>query len=191
MPTFTPLDAAHQTTLQTSAAANAMIAAVEAAGIVIEFNSVVGYQATDAAAAQTIISTVSMWLPQAQQLKLAALLLVAASKISAGLHVTIQAVRKLYQIDASSRQDIFARAALASASIAGNATWPAGFVWIAADNTTQAMAATDFLTFAQAVGDYINGVVINTRTLKNQILATTTALQLASIDITAGWPADG
>jgi len=47
-----------------------MIAAIEAVGVVIENNSISGWQATDAPGAQMIIDSIATWLPFHKKAKL-------------------------------------------------------------------------------------------------------------------------
>src|ERR1700686_3705050 len=79
-----PLDAAHKISLATSLWGSAMIAAIEAAGIVIENNSIGGWQATDAVGAQAIIDAPAAWLPFAKGMVTGRLKQACAEKLDAG-----------------------------------------------------------------------------------------------------------
>ena len=98
----------------------------------------------------------------------------------------------MYQIDPDSQANITAMGALASASVAGvpgAAAWPAGFYWIAADNSHEAMTAAQMFAFAQAVAGHVSALILFGRGLKDQIDAATTAAAVDAIDVTTGWPA--
>lgn len=113
--------------------------------------------------------------------------------VAAGRVITVQSVQsvqKTYQIDDASRSDITGAGALALASIALNGTWPAGFYWIAADNSHQPMAAADCVAFAQSVGAYYTGLVVTCRALKDASAALTTVAQCDAFDVTQGWPSN-
>lgn len=70
---FTPLSAAHQQAISSSPYGSAIVAAIEAAGIVIENNNIGGWQATDPVGAQAIVDSVAAWLPFHKKAKLEAL----------------------------------------------------------------------------------------------------------------------
>jgi hypothetical protein len=67
-------------------------------------------------------------------------------------------------------------------------SWPAGFVWIASDNSrTPFAAAAAFLAFAQAAAaNRVTALVLNARTLKDAVSAATTPAALAAIDPSKG-----
>jgi hypothetical protein len=100
---------------------------------------------------------------------------------------------KSFQIDPASQANMTAMAAMAQASIADAAAapWPAGFVWIAADNSQVAMTAAQCLAFAFAAGSYVSACVLCLRGLKDRILAAASLAALGAIDVTAGWPTNG
>jgi hypothetical protein len=67
-------------------------------------------------------------------------------------------------------------------------SWPAGFVWIASDNSrTPFAAAADFLAIAQAAALRVTALVLNARTLKDAVAAATTPAALAAVDPSKGW----
>lgn len=95
----------------------------------------------------------------------------------------------LYQIDDLSQGRISAlavKAALVIAGVAG-ATWPAGFRFIAADNTGAAFDAAGFVAFADAASNVVIARRLRARALKNSIVTAADAQALAAIDITTGW----
>jgi hypothetical protein len=94
-----------------------------------------------------------------------------------------------YQIDPLSRQNIAAWGSIAlgvAANVPG-LTWPPGFVWVAADNTSIPYTAADFLVFAQAAANRVTALVLNARGLKDAVTAATTAQALAAVDPSKGW----
>lgn len=98
---------------------------------------------------------------------------------------------KTYQIDLASQAKIAGAGAMALGVIAGAVgtdSWPAGFYWIAEDNTHTAMTAAQCYAFAQAVGQYVSLLVYSARAIKDNILAQTTVAAVDGIDITQGWP---
>jgi hypothetical protein len=99
----------------------------------------------------------------------------------------------LYQIDQDSLFNINAMGGLALGSITNAPTspWPAGFVWIAADNSKIPMDAPTCYAFSRAVGGYVSALVLRLRALKDAITVATTQAALDAIDVTASWPAAG
>jgi hypothetical protein len=126
-------------------------------------------------------------LPESQAAKTAAAVAQYRARIAAGFTSS----GTLYQIGPASQTQIAAMGALALGSITdpANSPWPAGFTWIAADNSQVAMDAPTLYAFARAVAAYVSGCILNLRSLKNAIAATTTQDQLTAIDVTAGYPA--
>ena len=179
---MTPLDQAHQTALNTAAHAEYIVAAIEAAGITIECNNLVGWQSSNAPAAQAIIDNPDAPLPFAQAGVVAAVGAQAASVIAAGFPYE----GAIYQIDSASRQNIAAMGSLAN--VAG-VSWPPGFGWITAANTVTPMSAAQMVAFAAASAVYYSGIAMNARALKDAALAATTSAQLASVSVAGGWPA--
>ena len=121
--------------------------------------------------------------------KLAALATHYASVIAAGRAYN----GTTFQIDAASQAGISAMGALAASLLAntpGAAAWPAGFYWIAADNSHVAMDAAGMYAFAQNVAAYVSALVLTNAALKGQIAAATTQAALDAIDVTSGWPAN-
>jgi hypothetical protein len=100
---------------------------------------------------------------------------------------------KSFQIDPAAQANMTAMAAMAQASIADptGALWPAGFVWIAADNSQVAMTASQLLAFTYAAGIYVSACILYLRSLKDQILAASTPAAIQAIALTAGWPVNG
>ncbi len=98
---------------------------------------------------------------------------------------------KLYQIDSASQSNITAMGALALGSIAdpANSPWPAGFYWIAADNSHVPMDAPATYAFSRAVASYVSAAILNCRAVKDAIAAAATQAVLDAIDVTAGYPA--
>ncbi len=100
---------------------------------------------------------------------------------------------KSYQIDPASQANMAAVGAMALGSV-GNPTsapWPAGFVWIAADNSQVTMTAQQAYAFTYAAGLYVSAAILNLRALKNQILAAASVAAVEAVDLTQGWPANG
>jgi hypothetical protein len=97
----------------------------------------------------------------------------------------------LYQIDAASQASIAAMGIMALGSIAGPAgsPWPAGFDWIAADNSHVPLDAAAMYAFGRAVADYVSACVLRLRALKDAIAAAADRAALDAIDVTAGYPA--
>ena len=97
---------------------------------------------------------------------------------------------KLFQIDADSQTRIAAMGALALGGITDPAgsPWPAGFYWVAADNSHVPMDARGTYAFARAVALYVSGCVLHLRTLKDTIAGTADQAALDTIDVTAGYP---
>jgi hypothetical protein len=90
-----------------------------------------------------------------------------------------------YQIDTLSQQNIAAWGSIALGIMANvpGLTWPAGFIWIAADNGQVPYATpAAFLAFAQAAANYVTTLVLNARALKDAVAVATTAQALAAID---------
>ena len=96
-----------------------------------------------------------------------------------------------YQIDQDSLFNINSMGGLALGSITDAATspWPAGFVWIAADNTKVPMDAPTCYAFSRAVGGYVSGLILHLRGIKDAITGAANQTALDAIDVTAGWPA--
>lgn len=94
-----------------------------------------------------------------------------------------------YQLDDASLTRITALATRAGLAVLGvpGVTWPADFVFIAADNSQVAFTAAQFLAFATAAADKVIALRMTFRALKDQILAAEDAADLEAIDITAGW----
>lgn len=113
------------------------------------------------------------------------------SLISAGRAVTVEGTQKIYQIDDYSRGNMDAAGTLAAQVLAntpGANPWPTGFYWIASDNSTQAMTASDCFAFVQNVAAYYTALVLTNRLIKNAIAACASPGACDLIDVTAGWP---
>src|SRR5664279_781083 len=151
------LDTTHQASLLANPHISDIIAAITAAGIGFEDNNLYGFQSTDVTAAQTIIDTEALWLPTAQTAKIQVIADVYVARIEAGRLVTVAGVQKSYQIDPASTANMTSVASMAQG---GAAAWPAGFAWIAADNTQQPMTISDFLAFALNVGTYVSSLIL-------------------------------
>lgn len=97
---------------------------------------------------------------------------------------------KVYQLDEPSQARITSMATRAVAVIQGigGATWPSGFAWIAADNSTAAMTAAQMFAFAQAAADRVVALRVAFRTKKDEIDALGTVAAVTAYDINAGWP---
>lgn len=195
---WSALDATHQQTLASSPNASDMLAAIAAAGIGIEQNSVLGFAVNvtaaapnNVAAAQAIIDTESDWLPQTQARLKAQLAVIVADIIAAGRYVTVAGTQKLYQIDPASLAKVAGAGSLAMSCISPfTGTWSQGFEWIAADNSYQPMSATDCIAFAQNIGAYDTAITMNNRALKNAIEAATSASTLNALNLNSGWPSN-
>ncbi|HVJ54881.1 MAG TPA: DUF4376 domain-containing protein [Aliidongia sp.] len=100
---------------------------------------------------------------------------------------------KSFQIDPASQANMAAAGAMALGSITNPASnpWPAAFDWIAVDNSRVPMTAPQTYAFTYAAGGYVSACILYHRSLKDQILAATSAAAAQAIDVTAGWPANG
>jgi hypothetical protein len=100
---------------------------------------------------------------------------------------------KNYQIDAASQANIAAKATQALGvlnNVPGAQPWPTGFYWIATDNTHTPLDAAGMYAFAQDVGNYVAGLILNRRALKDAANAASAAAALAAIDPNSGYPAN-
>jgi hypothetical protein len=97
----------------------------------------------------------------------------------------------LYQIDPDSQSRIAALGVMAMGSITdpANSPWPAGFYWIAADNSHVPMDAPTMYAFARAVGGYVSACLLRLRAIKDAIATAADPAALDAIDVTAGYPA--
>ncbi len=96
----------------------------------------------------------------------------------------------VYQVDAGSQASIAAMGIMALGSITDPAgsPWPAGFYWIAADNSHVAMDAPTMYAFGRAVAGYVSACVLRLRAIKDAIAAAADQAALDAIDVTAGYP---
>lgn len=94
---------------------------------------------------------------------------------------------KTWQIDEASQARIAAMASAAVAVLSGvpGASWPAGFAFIAADNSAAAMTAQQMFDLSSAARDRVIALRVAFRALKDAILA---ADAPEAIDVAAGWP---
>ncbi|HWK45138.1 MAG TPA: DUF4376 domain-containing protein [Stellaceae bacterium] len=88
----------------------------------------------------------------------------------------------LFQIDAASQARIAAVATMATGA------WPAGFAWIATDNTRVPMTAVQFTRFADAVAAYASACALRFRVIKDAIASIADEAGAQAIDVTAGYP---
>ena len=112
-----------------------------------------------------------------------------ASIIAAGLAVTVQGVSRVYQIDDASQIKLAGAGMTAIAAFTAGGSWPAGFYWIAADNSTQPMTADDCLAFAKTISAYVTAVIYAYRAAKDVIAAIDNINDCDTFDVTTGWPA--
>lgn len=149
-----------------------------------------GWQVSDAVAVQAIIDSYEgspAQLAFLKDRKRDALAQVFGGKIEAG-RVYGGAT---FQIDQGSTANIAAmaiRAGLALANAPGTEPWPAGFYWIAADNSHVPMDAAAMYAFAQDVGGYMSLLIMTNRAFKDAIENAADVAALDAIDVTAGWP---
>jgi hypothetical protein len=96
----------------------------------------------------------------------------------------------LFQIDSPAQAQIAAMGVMALGSITDPAgsPWPAGFYWIAADNSHVAMDAAQMYAFGRAAGAYVSTCVLRLRAIKDAIAAAADQAALDAIDVTAGYP---
>jgi hypothetical protein len=129
---------------------------------------------------------VALALNKSKQAKIAA----AGQEYGKRLAAGVSHGGKVYQIDDASQQRIGAMASRALAVISGvnGATWPDGFVFIAADNSTVEMTAAQMYALAEAASDRVIALRVAFRTIKDSIVAASDAAALDAIDITANWP---
>lgn len=113
-----------------------------------------------------------------------------AARYEAGCVVTVAGQAKPYQIDPDS-QRLISGAALDAFVSKSEGGWPAGFYWIAADNTNQPMTADDCIAFGRAIKTYVAELVYANRALKNAIAALITIPDCDAFDVTQGWPGNG
>jgi len=99
----------------------------------------------------------------------------------------------LFQIDSAAQANIAAMGVLALGSIADPAgsPWPAGFYWIAADNSHVPMDAAALYAFGRAAAAYVSACVLRLRAIKDAIAAAADQAALDAIDVTAGYPPAG
>jgi hypothetical protein len=122
-----------------------------------------------------------------QAAKLAAAQAVFDALIAAGF--TYGGVRS--QIDSDSQVQLAAMSLMALGSITdpANSPWPAGFYWVAADNSHVSMDAPTTYAFGRAVAGYVSACILRLRAIKNMIATAADQPTLDAIDVTAGYPA--
>lgn len=92
------------------------------------------------------------------------------------------------QIDDQSQSDLNSWASKALRAIVSSTSFTLPY-WIMADNSHRTFTdANEFLSFADSVGDYKTTVILNRRSLKDQIEAASDETSLNNIDINTGWP---
>lgn len=128
-------------------------------------------------------------LPDPNDMKRAAVDLLAAQKLEAGcpvaggLHIAI---------DGDTRADLGAMATTAALAQSGVTAWPESYSrgWITKENVRiQLPLPQDGIALAAAVGDYYAQLRQHARDLKDAIIAANNETALDAIDINAGWPA--
>jgi hypothetical protein len=126
-------------------------------------------------------------LADQQRVKLLAAQAWQASLIAAGFTFG----GALFQIDPDSQGQMAAMGIMALGSItdAAGSPWPAGFYWVAADNSHVAMDAPTMYAFGRAVAGYVSACILRLRAIKDAIAAATDQPTLDAIDVTAGYPA--
>ena len=99
----------------------------------------------------------------------------------------------LFQIDSAAQAQIAAMGVMALGSITDPAgsPWPAGFYWIAADNSHVPMDAAAMYGFGRAAGAYVSACVLRLRAIKDAIVSAPDQAALDAIDVTAGYPPAG
>jgi len=99
----------------------------------------------------------------------------------------------LFQIDSAAQANIAAMGVMALGSITDPAgsPWPAGFYWIAADNSHLPMDAAQMYAFGRAAGAYVSACVLRLRAIKDAIASAPDQAALDAIDVTAGYPPAG
>ena len=99
----------------------------------------------------------------------------------------------LYQIDTAAQANLAAMGIMALGSITDPAgsPWPAGFYWIAADNSHVPMDAAAMYAFGRAVAAYVSACVLRLRAIKDAIASAPDQAALDAIDVTAGYPQAG
>lgn len=88
-----------------------------------------------------------------------------------------------YQIDDASQQKINAVATRAGFVVSGmaGATWPDGFIFIAADNTLVPFTAAQFIPMALAAADRVTSLIMTRLALKGAVAAAVTMDDLAAV----------
>ena len=96
----------------------------------------------------------------------------------------------LYQIDTAAQAQIAAMGVMALGSITDpvGSPWPAGFYWIAADNSHVPMDAATMYGFGRAAAAYVSACVLRLRAIEDAIAAAPDQPTLDAIDVTAGYP---
>ncbi len=96
---------------------------------------------------------------------------------------------KVYQLDDLAQGRITALALKAERVLAqrSGVTWDAGFVFIAADNSSTPFTAAEFGPFADAASNVVIRRRYHAHALKDQILAAGSAEGVEAVNVTAGW----
>jgi hypothetical protein len=76
-----------------------------------------------------------------------------------------------FQIDPQSQTQLAAMSLMALGNITDpvNSPWPAGFYWVAADNSHVPMDAPGLYAFGRAVAGYVSGCILHLRAIKDEI----------------------
>jgi hypothetical protein len=95
-----------------------------------------------------------------------------------------------YQIDPDSQTQLAAMGLMALGSITdpANSPWPAGFYWVATDNSHVPMDAPTTYSVGRAVAGYVSACILRLRAIKDEIAAAADQAALDAIDVTAGYP---
>jgi hypothetical protein len=94
---------------------------------------------------------------------------------------------KVLQLRDVDQQRIIAAGATAKFALLMSSTWPAGFAWIMADNTTLPLDAAGMSAMADAAAAKVEAWIFTGHAHKQALRALTTAAAIAAYDITTGW----
>lgn len=114
-------------------------------------------------------------------------LLAVAARYAAALEIGMPYAGHVLQLRESDQQNIIAKGALAKFALAGQGSWPAGFAWIMADNTTLPLDAAAMSAMADAADLQVTAWRFNARAHKDALLALGDAAAIAAYDIESGW----
>jgi hypothetical protein len=196
-----------------SGAASGTVAAIQAAGITIEYNTALGWCVPDASVAQAE-SIVGAYSGSASELaflksqKITALEAQYETLVAAGRLYSVtggtDATQHTYQIDEVPPFDASGKptrrdsqgtistmgswAANVVNNVAGTGAWPSNFAWRDASNNMVPMTAAQCYAFTQNVAAYVAALFGVYCTLFAEINAASTASAVQAIDLTQGWP---